>query len=200
MLSGLILFTIWQVKGKTFMSDNIYFDNDCLSSFLWVNQEFILENLFKGKIVVPGEVYSELSLPCVNFLKKKVDTLSTNGSLILDQVIGREPELSLYVELTAFPKNGKKIIGSGEAAAIVLAKTNAGFLASNNMSDVKVYVDEYNIKHLTTGMILKEALRIGLITEVSGNQIWKNMLSRKRKLPTSTFSDYIKYKNRGILY
>lgn len=45
----------------------IYFDTDCLSSFLKVGKTEILEKLFKGKIVIPEQVYAELDRPVVNF-------------------------------------------------------------------------------------------------------------------------------------
>ena len=39
--------------------------------------------------------------------------------------------------------------------------------------------------------ILMEALNKGLITVDEGDGIWMNMLARKRKLPTSSFSEYL---------
>ena len=83
------------------------------------------------------------------------------------------------------------IIGSGEAAAIVLAKERGGILASNNLKDISVYISEYNLRHKTTGEILKEALQHGLITETVGNQLWQDMIRKKRKLGYASFSDYL---------
>ena len=57
------------------------------------------------------------------------------------------------------------IIGKGEASAIALAKVRGGAVASNNLRDVKAYVEEYGLELITTGDILKEALTRGLITE-----------------------------------
>jgi len=39
------------------MTKKLYFDTDCLSSFLWVNQEEILFKLYPGMMVVPNEVF-----------------------------------------------------------------------------------------------------------------------------------------------
>jgi len=95
------------------------------------------------------------------------------------------------MKLTTNPEVGYKIIGKGEASAISLAKYNDGILGSNNMRDIRTYIELYKLKHITTGDILVEALHRGVISEGQGNVIWANMINRQRKLPTETFSDYL---------
>ncbi|MFI3213203.1 MAG: hypothetical protein R3Y24_07660 [Eubacteriales bacterium] len=90
-------------------------------------------------------------------------------------------------------KNDKSI-GKGEAAGIALAKTYDGILASNNWRDIAVYIERYNLKHIDTGMILTEALEKKIITEEQGNDIWKRMINKNRRLPTGTFTEYLKRK------
>ena len=46
----------------TSQTNKIFFDTDCLSAFLWVNNESLLPILYPGKIVIPEQVYVELSL------------------------------------------------------------------------------------------------------------------------------------------
>ena len=84
------------------------------------------------------------------------------------------------------------VIGKGEAAAIVMTKSSDGVLASNNLRDIQKYVDKYHLKHITTGDILVEALKKGIITETEGNAIWTNMIAKRRMLPTPTFTDFLK--------
>ncbi len=98
----------------------------------------------------------------------------------------------MYRKLTLTPDPGHSYIGKGEAAAISLAKEKGGILASNNLRDINIYVQEYKLSHMTTGDIMKKALDIGLITESQGNTIWSNMLSKRRKLGYSSFSDFLK--------
>lgn len=43
------------------MTKQLFFDTDCLSSFLWVHREDILLRLYPGKIVLPQQVFNELS-------------------------------------------------------------------------------------------------------------------------------------------
>ncbi len=72
-----------------------------------------------------------------------------------------------------------------------MAKERDGTLASNNLRDVRPYVEKYEISHITTGDILIEALDAGMVTEVEGNTIWAEMIRKRRMLPTTTFSEYL---------
>ncbi len=51
------------------MTDKLFFDTDCISSFLWVDGTNIITELYDGRIVLPEPVYNELSNPCVPHLK-----------------------------------------------------------------------------------------------------------------------------------
>lgn len=173
------------------MTEPIFFDTDCLSAFLWVNNQSLLALLYPGRVVIPDAVYSELSNPHITHLKAKVDAMiHANNARVESIQTGSEEEM-LYRQLTAKPSAGHVIIGRGEAAGIVLAKSQGGILASNNLSDISSYVSEFALQHITTGDILKEALIKGLITEGGGNQLWHDMLRKRRKLGYQTFSDFL---------
>lgn len=172
------------------MTDKLFFDTDCLSAFLWVNDTNILHELYGGRIVLPEPVYREISNPCIPHIKQRADIMIRNNDVSIKTIdIGTE-EYDLYTELICV-KKGQKSIGLGEAGGIALAKTYNGILASNNYNDIAKYIKRYNLKHTDTGIILVEALVKGLITECEGNNIWNKMLERKRKLPTNTFSEYL---------
>lgn len=85
--------------------------------------------------------------------------------------------------MTCSPKDGLKIIGNGEAAGIAMAKHRNGILCSNNLRDIIPFIKKYDVKNITTGEILKEALKADLITEDDGNRIWAEMLAKRRILP-----------------
>ena len=173
------------------MTDPLFFDTDCLSAFLWVNNQSLLSQLYPGRIVIPSAVYSELSNPRITHLKARVDVLISNKSARVETIETDTTEYTLYRKMTSKPDPGHAIIGNGEAAAIALAKERGGILASNNLRDVAVYVKEYSLRHMTTGAILREALEKGLITEATGNQLWQEMLNKRRRLGYSTFSAYL---------
>ncbi|TEB08858.1 hypothetical protein [Pelotomaculum propionicicum] len=174
------------------MTDKLFIDTDCLSAFLWIENENILVKLYGGKIIVPKQVYDELSKPFVPHLKQRTDMLVDSGHASIGQIMVGTEEYILYITLTSNPEQGFRVIGRGEAAAIVLAKQNKGILASNNLRDIVPYVKKYGLQQITTADILVEALHGGLITEAQGNAIWANMLQKQRKLPGASLTDYIK--------
>ncbi|MHB1454972.1 MAG: hypothetical protein ACYCYM_13595 [Saccharofermentanales bacterium] len=97
----------------------------------------------------------------------------------------------LYFRLTTLPDVGHIVIGRGEASAIALAKANSGIVASNNLRDISLYIQEFKLHHLTTGNILVEAYSDNYISELEGNKIWAAMLAKRRKLGKETFTDYL---------
>lgn len=176
------------------MTEPLFFDTDCISAFLWVNNESILSKLFPGRVIIPKEVYDELSHPGVNRvkgLKAQVDIMVRSGAATIETIVVGTDTYKLYRKLTNSPDLGHRVIGRGEAASISLAKERNGILASNNLKDISVYVEEYELSHVTTGDIMKMALDKGYIDEAQGNVIWANMIARRRKLGYATFSDYL---------
>lgn len=174
------------------MTSKLFFDTDCISSFLWVKEENILFKLYPGRIVLPKDVFTELSNPSIPHLKHKVNELCENGDVTTKEILTDTEEYSLYYKLAILPPKGEKRIGKGEAAAIALAKAYDGILASNNLKDISKYVKKYNLEHVATGDILVSALKAGYIDENNGNEIWSNMISKRRILPANSFTDYLK--------
>lgn len=172
------------------MINDLFFDTDCLSAFLWVNDTNILHELYGGKIVLPEPVYQELSNPGIPHIKQRADLLISNKDASIQTINAGTEEYKLYISLIRGKKD-QKSIGRGEASGIALAKTYNGILASNNYKDIAPYIEKYNLRHIDTGQILVEALKRGLITESAGNNIWKKMLEKRRKLPATTFSEYL---------
>lgn len=174
------------------MTEPLFFDTDCLSAFLWINNQSLLAQLYPGRVIIPAQVYAELSIPSVPHLKQRIDVMISSGDARIETIQADTEEYRLYRKLVSKPDPGHVIIGSGEAAAIALAKEQGGILASNNLRDISVYMSEFSLQHMTTGDILKEALDRGLITESIGNQLWQNMLQKRRRLGYHSFSEYLK--------
>ncbi len=172
------------------MTDELFFDTDCLSAFLWVNGTNILHELYGGKIVLPEPVYLELSNPSIPHIKQRVEIMITSKDVSVKTIETDTEEYKIYTELVRGVK-GRKSIGRGEAGGIALAKVYNGILASNNYKDIVPYIKEYNLKHIDTGQIMVEALKKDLITEEEGNRIWNKMLAKRRRLPCDTFSEYL---------
>lgn len=139
------------------MNDSIFFDTDCISSILWGDDEGLLEKLYFGKIMIPKEVYDEVNKSNILDLRNKIDRLVTNGSATIISMDIDTEEYALYMDLITGSGAGYKVIGKGEAASISLAKKHNGVLGSNNLKDIKHYVDKFNLKHITSADILAEA-------------------------------------------
>lgn len=173
------------------MTESLFFDTDCISAFLWVNKTSILQQLYPGKIIIPKQVYTELSRPNMPHLKQRLDVLINTGDAKIMDILTESNDYNLYLQMTNNPQNGYKIIGQGEAASLILAKTNNGIIASNNLRDIEQYIKDWNLKSTTTADILVESYKNGLITENNGNIIWANMLSKKRKIGANSFTEYL---------
>ena len=171
------------------MTDNYFFDTDCISSFLWVKNECLLVKLYPGVIILPNQVYEEIKK--VPHLFARIETLKSSGSLKVESIMQDSEEATLYNQMLAGTETILPI-GRGEAACIAMVKERGGVLASNNLRDINVYVSQYKIRHITTGGILKEALDKGLITMAEGETLWSNMLAKKRKLGYLTFAEFLK--------
>jgi len=178
------------------LTDSVFFDTDCLSAFLWTSSENLLVNLFPGKIIIPKPVYDEISCPSVQHLKLRVDSLVSNKLAKIETILTGTEVFNLYYQLTVLPGNDQIVIGKGEAASIALAKCNKGIVASNNMKDISFYVQQFQLKQITTGGILIEAMKKGFLNEKKGNSLWQMMLAKHRKLGATSFSDYLIIKGR----
>lgn len=173
------------------MTKDIFIDTDCISAFLWVHDESLLAQLYPGKVVMPKPVYDEIDKPALSWMKQRVDSMISAGQLRIVELNSGTEEFDLFYKFTQNPDAGHKIIGDGEASSIALAKSQNGIVASNNFRDILSYVEEYNLEYTTTGLIMIDAYKRGIITEDEGNTLWAKMLSKRRKLGANSFSEYL---------
>ncbi|MDD3113557.1 MAG: hypothetical protein WC339_03180 [Candidatus Izemoplasmatales bacterium] len=103
------------------MTEVIFFDTDCISSFLWTKTEHLLIHCFGNDMIIPRQVYNEIS--SVPHLQQKIDVMVNNGNLKIEDLLVGSEENNLYLDLTDYTRSSKlALIGKGEAAAIVLSK------------------------------------------------------------------------------
>lgn len=150
---------------------DVFYDSDCLSCFLAVRECGILQKLF-SKIIVPGVVAHEI-------LKKGTpqhikDNFNDLVKLDFVEVRGMEVGSSEH-ELFNDIKRDYEFMGDGEAAVIALTQENGGVIASNNLRDVKDYVEDYDLNLITTAFILAIAYENHLKTKEELDKIWKDM-------------------------
>lgn len=177
------------------MTKRVFFDTDCISSFMWVGEKNIIEELFDVRIAIPEQVYEELSNPKVSHLKEQTDGLIKTGKATIESIELGSSAFLVYRKMTEFP--AKPIIGKGEAAAIALAYVNNGILASNNLKDVSKYVEQYELDHITTLDILIMAEEKGIVSNLQCESIWRHMRRKHIRLPEGSYISN-KMRNRKI--
>ena len=87
----------------------LYFDTDCLSAFLWIENESILTQLYPGRVMIPKQVYDELG--SVPHLQGRIDTLLGRNEVELLEIEAGTPAAELYAEMTGNPRPGHAVIG-----------------------------------------------------------------------------------------
>lgn len=183
------------------MTNFIFFDTDCFCSFLWCNRENLLIKLFPNQIILPTEVREEIS-NAHNRLIKQLDQLLVYKKVELKEVTFDDDVYQDYLKLSEYEyakKENNKLIGAGEASCIAFAKNIEGsIVASNNLSDVSYYVRKFQIKLITTPIILYKAYKENFITREEGDGIWHEMTEKRNKLPYDLFSEYLYYVKNEI--
>ncbi len=79
------------------MIDDLFFDTDCLSAFLWVNNTNILHELYGGKIVLPEPVYQELANPSIPHIKQSADNMIRTKDISVKTIELDTEEYKLYM-------------------------------------------------------------------------------------------------------
>ncbi|MBR0271083.1 MAG: nucleic acid-binding protein [Methanobrevibacter sp.] len=169
------------------MTKPIFYDTDCLSSFLQINRIDLLKKEY-SKIIISDKVKSELyNKNTPDKVKKRLTLLIQEGYVeIKDLELGSE-EFDQYYEFITDDKT--EDIGKGELSIISLAITKNGILASNNLDDVCYFVKKYNLEHVTTSKIIVTCYEKGYLTFDEADNIWKKLL-KNPKHPQMSFKDF----------
>ncbi len=169
----------------------IFYDADFLSSFLLINEVSFLKNLF-SEIIVPDVVLEELcEHKSPNLIKKGILELKESGILKVKSIEILSPEYYTYRSI----KDGNwhtnlKPSGKGESAALAFAINNDGVLASNNLKDVKFYVDKFELPWLTSSYLIALCVDKNIISKDRAISMWNKMVEEGRDVPTNTFLEY----------
>lgn len=130
-------------------------------------------------------------------LLNSYDAFILNPNVSVEDILLGTDEYDRFVEMTLSPTILSKRIGKGEAAAIALTLKYSGILASNNFNDVYQYITIYSLDYTTTADMLLDAYKNQTITLNEASDIWKQMVSKKRRLPYATFKEYIEFKSHN---
>lgn len=190
MLLGEILFTIL-IMVMMLLKNKTFFDTDYLSSFLRIGRMDLVLDKY-GRILISTQVKSEL---CAEGYSPKIRQgfidLYNEGHVEIYEIVENTEEWDIYLNLRyESTEDYEKNIG--EMSVIALAKAKNGILASNNLNDVCVYVEEYNLEHVTTATTLVECFKNNEITFKEANSYWKKLHGFGIKLPKTSFENFCK--------
>lgn len=165
-------------------------DADFVSSFAWVNRLDILESLYSKRMIILEEVLEELRR--VPHLASKVELSIRNGHIRSEAMFANSPEA---LQLAKFLETGR--YGTGEASCMAYLTQHDGILGSNNLSDVKAFCIQNKKRLLTTAEVIHQTYEAGHLGLDEADKIWADMLSKRRKLPASSFSEYLSAIKKG---
>lgn len=168
----------------------VILDADFISSFAWVNRLDVLEGLYSKRMIILEEVLEELSR--VPHLASRVKLSISGGHIKCHAMLGDSPEA---LQLGKLLETGR--YGTGEAACMAYLTQHDGILGSNNLSDVKEFCIQNRKTLLTTADVMYQAYEAGHISLDEADKTWADMLSKKRKLPASSFSEYLSAIEKG---
>ncbi len=159
-------------------------DTDFVSSFAWVGRMDILEALYSGRMLLLEEVMDELNR--VPHLTVRVGASVDAGHISREEMLVDSPEALQFIRLHEAGR-----YGAGEAACMAYILCREGILASNNLSDVRAFCLRHGISLLTTPDVLRRLYDEGRLSLDELDHLWVGMLARQRKLPASSFSEYL---------
>lgn len=170
---------------------NVFYDSDCLVCFLAVGQCGILQQMF-SKVIVPKVVSNEILKPFKTppHIKANMNKLIGMDFVEVREMIVGSRVHNKYIEI----KNNHQYMGDGEAAVLALTYENGGVIASNNLSDIRVFAEDNDLNFITTAFILAKAYEKGIKSRSELDMIWSDMLNEKRErsLPrgVKSFTEY----------
>ncbi len=168
----------------------VYGDTDCLSSFLWLDEVSLLESLLDG-VVIPQAVDQELKAKGTPLqVVENLERLKEKKFIRVYNIDLHSAEHRWYDEIRAeYLMNRGYPIGHGEAQAMAFAIENGGILASNNLSDIKYFVDKFRLPLLTSAYMIATAVNKDYISYEDAESTWQQMDINGNYLPGS-FEDY----------
>ena len=160
------------------MTKPVFYDTDCLSSFLQINRIDLLKKEY-SKIIISAKVKDELfDKNTPEKIKNRLTSIIQDGYVEIKDLEFGSSEFEQYYEFITDDKT--EDIGKGELSVISLAIAKNGILASNNLNDVCYFVKKYNLEHVTTSKIIVTCYEKGYLTFDEADNIWKELLKNQK--------------------
>ena len=173
----------------------VFYDTDCLSSFLGIDDWSILEFFF-DEIIIPFGVYDELtskSMP--KYMLQNLQELVDKKFVKIEDIDPFSMDYEIYRDICEeYERKNIVSLGQGEAEAMALVISNDGILASNNFSDIKYFVDKYELCLLSSAYMIAYSVDKEFISKNKAKSIWKEMCKNGIRMPAPNFHNYYRGK------
>ena len=158
------------------------FDTVSLSNFLLSESIFIIENRYKQKAIITGQVYDEISAGTVKYpTLKAINVLLKNNIFILCALTGKEREI--YSESIG-------TLGKGEASCIAVAKEQSAIVVTDDRTARRQCLKMDILVTGTVG-ILKASLLEGQLNIDQANDNLQKMICSGFYSPIRNIGDII---------
>lgn len=170
----------------------VILDTDLIQCFLSVNDGIeVLMKTLGNEIYVTGQVLEETRVlyhwPERAAIPKKLDGLVRTSRIACLNIFAHGRDALQFEQMTSGDFPGLPAMGIGEAAALILAKTMSGTVASNNLRDVKQYCLQNKIPLICLEDVLGLAVSRGHLTEELATKWWDDLKSAGHRLPSYDF-------------
>ncbi len=170
----------------------ILLDSDVIRNFISGNKINILHKIFPKRFCILDRVKNELLrskslvIPVTDFI---------NNSKI-EEIIFPEKNRDILYEYSELLYSG---LGDGESACLAVARFYRKYIASSNLKDVKQYCEKHGIINYPTLEILHHAKINNIMSERDIDIFLNEAISKGRKLPFSTYKEYLKKERKMIV-
>jgi len=153
----------------------ILLDSDVIIHFTRAGYQLLLPKIFPNRFVILDKVKAELEKR-----KKSLTQLENFIEWSKIEVVAMPNDPAIKKEYAILKDLRGR--GDGEAACMAVAKHTKDYIASSNLSDIKLYCNLHGIQYLTTMDILLEAYKKGLMTEKECDTFIAEVKAKKSKL------------------
>ena len=170
---------------------SIFYDIDCLVSFLLIDRLDVLKSVF-DKVYMSNKVFEIYTNPSIaSDIRDGIKDLVLEDFIKVEEISLNTSEFDIYYSLIN-DKKTDRYIGKGEASTIALAVKHHAIVLCNDCRNAGVYLKKYGLKSLNTSDILKRAYQKKIISLDEAEDIWREMKKQGVRLPADSFRKYLK--------